>query len=531
MPAGSYQEAISRTVVTTGSAQLIYLVCEALLDPGDIVLVESPTYFVFLGPVETRGARAIRVPIDQEGLRIDALERTLARIQSEGQLDRVKFIYTIPEHANPTGISLAAQRRRPLLELTRRWSIAANRRIFLLEDAAYHGLSYGTQEPQSLWSLDPDGETVILARTFSKTFSPGVKIGYGVLPKGLIEPILRLKGNHDFGSANFNQQVLEQALASGDYDRHVARLRELYGRKRDVFLEAIERFMGPLSADVQWTHPHGGLFVWMTLPDHIDTGFDGSFFQRCLEQGVLYVPGEYAFAPEPGPVPRNHLRLTFGVPVRGRAGGRSPAAGRRLERLFGHDRLKQRLDRRGGSTGNMAIPPFQAVLQGQGSRTGEAVVVSILQRYVSGEVLRAFLLSLLTMTVIFVLFMVAAEAMRSKLLGPQDVAQLVPFVIPSTLPYTIPVSLLFAVTVVYGRIAGDNEIIAVKSAGLSVMTVIWPTILAGRRHERPVALSEPGLDSHAALTTPSSCSSRTWRTHSTSSSSVTASSTTRAGRS
>jgi len=102
--------------------------------------------------------------------------------------------------------------------------------------------------------------------------------------------------------------------------------------------------------------------------------------------------------------------------------------------------------------------------------------VNILQRYVSGEVLRAFLLALLTMTAIFVLFMVAAEAMRSRLLSPQDVAQLIPYVIPSTLPYTIPVSLLFAVTVVYGRIAGDNEIIAVKSAGLSVMTVIWPTI-------------------------------------------------------
>ena len=315
VPGGTYQEAIARTVVTTGSAQLIYLVCEALLDPGDIVLVESPTYFVFLGPVETRGARAVRVPIDQQGLRIDALDRTLARIQSEGQLDRVKFIYTIPEHANPTGISLAAERRRPLVELVRRWSIAANRRIFLLEDAAYHGLSYGTQEPQSLWSLDPDGETVILARTFSKTFSPGVKIGYGVLPKGLIDPILRLKGNHDFGSANFNQQMLEQALASGDYDRHVARLRELYGRKRDVFLGALERFMGPVPADVHWTHPGGGLFVWMTLPDQIDTGFGGSFFPRCLEEGVLYVPGEYAFAPEPGPVPRNHLRLTFGVPA------------------------------------------------------------------------------------------------------------------------------------------------------------------------------------------------------------------------
>ncbi len=124
-----------------------------------------------------------------------------------------------------------------------------------------------------------------------------------------------MKGNHDFGSANFNQQLVEQALASGDYDRHVARLRELYGKKRDVFLGALERHLGPLGADIRWTHPNGGLFVWMTVPEELDTGFSGPFFPRCLEEGVLYVPGEYAFAPEPVPVPRNHLRLTFGVPV------------------------------------------------------------------------------------------------------------------------------------------------------------------------------------------------------------------------
>ncbi len=314
---GTYHEAIARTVVTTGSAQLIYLVCEALLDPGDIVLVESPTYFVFLGPVETRGARAVRVAIDEQGLRIDALEQVLARIQAQGELDRVKLIYTIPEHANPTGISLAPERRRPLLDVVRRWSRTANRRILVLEDAAYHGLSFGVQEPRSLWSLDQegDGETVILARTFSKTFSPGVKIGYGVLPRGLVDPISRLKGNHDFGSANFNQQLLEQALSSGDYDRHVARLRDLYGRKRDVFVQALEQELEEVRSDVSWTHPLGGLFVWMTVPEGLDTGFEGPLFRRCLEEGVLYVPGEYAFAREPGPVPRNHLRLTFGVPA------------------------------------------------------------------------------------------------------------------------------------------------------------------------------------------------------------------------
>jgi 2-aminoadipate transaminase len=311
-PAGSYQEAISRTIVTTGSAQLIYLVCEALLDPGDIVLVESPTYFVFLGPLETRGARAIRVPIDEHGLCLDELEATLQRLDEQGELARVKLIYTIPEHANPTGISLAAGRRRGLVELVKRWS--QRQRIYLLEDAAYRGLSFGATEPPTLWSYDRQGDTVILARTFSKTFSPGLKVGYGILPAGLIDPILYLKGNHDFGSANFNQRLLERILADGSYQKHVARLTGMYRRKCAIFLSALEESLGPLDSEVHWTRPEGGLFVWMTVPEGLDTGFDGPLFPRCVREGVIYVPGEHAFALEPAPRPRNHLRLTFGVP-------------------------------------------------------------------------------------------------------------------------------------------------------------------------------------------------------------------------
>jgi len=311
-PEGFYKEAIPRTIVTTGSAQLIYLICEVLLDPGDIVLVESPTYFVFLGPVATRGARAIRIPIDDAGLCLDLLESTLAQLESEGSLERVKLIYTMPEHANPSGISLASERRRPLLEIARRWS--RRHRIFVLEDAAYRGLSFGASEPNSLWSLDHEAETVILARTFSKTLSPGLKIGFGVLPHGLIEPLCALKANHDFGSANFNQLLLEQILADGNYDRHVARLTELYRRKCAVFLAALEEHVGRLDSNVCWTRPHGGLFVWMTVPEGLDTSFAGRLFSQCVREGVIYVPGDHAFAPEPEPAPRNHIRLTFGVP-------------------------------------------------------------------------------------------------------------------------------------------------------------------------------------------------------------------------
>jgi 2-aminoadipate transaminase len=107
---------------------------------------------------------------------------------------------------------------------------------------------------------------------------------------------------------------MHRVIAVGDYDRHVERLRGIYGRKRDVFLDALDRYLKPFKGEVTWTRPQGGLFVWMTMPESVDTGFDGLLFEKCLAEGVIYVPGEFAFAPEPEPLPRNHLRLTFGVP-------------------------------------------------------------------------------------------------------------------------------------------------------------------------------------------------------------------------
>ncbi len=309
---GAFDRLLPRVVVTQGSQQLLYLVAEALLDPGDIVLVESPTYFVFLGILETRGARAVGVPIDGGGLRLDALEATLAEIEARGDLDRVKLIYTISEHSNPTGLSLAADRRGPLVELAERWS--KRRKIYILEDAAYRGLSYAdAPEPPSVWGRDAGHDTVILARTFSKTYSPGMKTGFGVLPEPLVRPVLDLKGNHDFGSSNFQQMVLSRVLADGGYDRQVDRLKGLYRGKRDAMLTALgEHFAGIEGAS--WTRPRGGLFVWFSAPEGLDLGPHGPVWPRCRERGVLYVPGRYAFADEPAPPPTNHARLCFGVP-------------------------------------------------------------------------------------------------------------------------------------------------------------------------------------------------------------------------
>ncbi|MDR3632432.1 MAG: PLP-dependent aminotransferase family protein [Isosphaeraceae bacterium] len=312
VPAGSFRGAVGRTVVTTGSQQLLYLITEALLDPGDIVLVEAPTYFVFLGVLETRGARAIGVETDEGGLRLDALEATLRDLKARGLLSRVKLLYTISEHSNPTGVSLAEERRGPLVELIKRWS--GEQKILILEDAAYRGLTYSGAEPPSVWRHDPAGDTVILARTFSKTFSPGLKTGYGILPETLLEPVLRLKGNHDFGSGHFAQQVLERILVDGTYERHVQELIAVYRRKRDVMLGALEEHLGAWDGAVSWTCPKGGLFLWLSVPEGLDTGPEGPLFARCLEEGVIYVPGALAYAAEPGPFPRNHARICFGVP-------------------------------------------------------------------------------------------------------------------------------------------------------------------------------------------------------------------------
>ncbi len=179
---------------------------------------------------------------------------------------------------------------------------------------------------------------MILARTFSKTYSPGMKTGFGILPEALVKPVLDLKGNHDFGSSNFHQMTLARLLADGGYDRQVERLRAVYRVKRDAFLGAMdEQFAG--VEGVSWTRPEGGLFVWLTAPEGMDLGPHGPVWPRCRERGVIYVPGQYAYADEPGPPPTNHARLCFGVPddddlvegVRRLAGGagRLPGPGRR----------------------------------------------------------------------------------------------------------------------------------------------------------------------------------------------------------
>jgi len=169
---------VDNIIVTTGSQQYLSLLGEVLFDPGDICLVAAPTYFVFLGVLQGLGARIISVETDEFGMRMDSLEATLEMLESQGQLSRVKMIYLVSDYENPSGISLSQDRRKQVVEIAQTWS--KQQRILILEDLAYRELCYDGPVVPSIRSFDPTGETVILTQTFSKSFSPGLRVGFGI---------------------------------------------------------------------------------------------------------------------------------------------------------------------------------------------------------------------------------------------------------------------------------------------------------------------------------------------------------------
>ena len=302
---------LSQLVLTTGSQQLLSLVTQALFNPGDICLVAAPTYFVYIDVLQAAGAEIIPVTADADGMRPDSLASAFAQIQSEGKLDRVRLVYVVSDFDNPSGVSVSADRRPELLRIVQEYS--SQHRIFLLEDCAYRELRYDGEVIPSIWSLDASRETVILAQTFSKSFSPGIRVGMGVLPQCLIKAVTDLKGNDDFGSAHLNQHIVAHAICTGAYADHVRSVCESYRRKRDAMVATVEREFAGLPG-VSWFKPQGGMYVWMRLPDHIETGFSSPLFQRATHvDKVMYVPGELSYPADWQGRPRCEMRLSFGV--------------------------------------------------------------------------------------------------------------------------------------------------------------------------------------------------------------------------
>ena len=299
-----------QVVVTAGSNQLLHLVSESLLDPGDVVLCASPTYFVYMGLLAGLGTHPVGVATDQAGIIPEALEERLDQFRAKGELGRVKAIYLVPYFDNPAGVTMPAQRRAAVVEIAKRWSRQS--KIHVISDEAYRELRYWGDDIRSMWTCDEEGDTVIVAGTFSKSFSPGIRVGWGFLPRHLAGPVNDQKGNVDFGSPNFNQHLMAKVMEMGLLDAHVERVREGYRSKLTAMLEAARTHLAPL-AEVRWFEPSGGLYVWLTLPPRIDASMDGPLFEAAMEEGVLYVPGQFCYPSRGETVCRNTIRLSFGV--------------------------------------------------------------------------------------------------------------------------------------------------------------------------------------------------------------------------
>lgn len=296
-------------VVTSGSQQALYILSDLLINPGDIVIASAPTYYVYAGTLSSAGAQVLSVPMDEQGMRTDLLEELLTDLDRKGQIERVKIIYEVTYYQNPSGLTLSTERRRRLVDLARRFS--RNHRILVIDDAAYREIRFDGPTWPGLKRFDPENRFVATCMTFSKSLSAGLKTGYVFLPDDLVDPFLQQKGNHDFGSCNFVQHVICRAMQQGVYRKHVEKVRQAYRLKRDAMLEALEEHLGDLTSQVAWTRPNGGMYVWLSLPESIDTSRNHFLFRRCVEKGVLYVPGEYCYASPP--VPINKIRLSYGV--------------------------------------------------------------------------------------------------------------------------------------------------------------------------------------------------------------------------
>ncbi len=280
-------------LVTTGGQQALDLIAKTLIDPGDVVICEAPTYPGAVPVFSSYEADTRQIEIDDEGMRIDELERVLDELAAEGR--QPKFVYTVPTFQNPGGVTMSAPRRRKLVELAR------VRELLVVEDNPYGLLRYEGQAPEPLLKLD-GGDYVLYVGTFSKILSPGIRIGWVCAPPPIKAKLVLGKQAADLCTPTLSQHFVDEFFSHGDWAGYVTELCRVYVARRDAMLEALERHFPPQAS---WTQPAGGLFVWATLPDYINTT---DLLARALRDNVAFVPGAAAFVDGRG---TSSMRLNF----------------------------------------------------------------------------------------------------------------------------------------------------------------------------------------------------------------------------
>ena len=288
-------------LITTGSQEALDLIGKILINTGDKILTEEPTYLGAIQAFTMYGADYVTVPIDADGLQVDKLDQALRA--------GPKFMYILPNFQNPAGVTLPLARRHDLLTIAERYGTP------IIEDDPYGQLRYEDDHIKPLVVLDAEGRScesngqysgnVIYLSTFSKTLAPGLRLGWVVAPEDVIRHIVQAKQGTDLHTSTFDQMIAYEVARGGFIDRHVRHIREVYHRRRDVMLAALERAFPDPALGVHWTRPKGGLFLWIILPDWMDSG---ELLKEAVKDKVAFVPGA-AFYPNGGG--HNTLRLNF----------------------------------------------------------------------------------------------------------------------------------------------------------------------------------------------------------------------------
>lgn len=282
-------------VVTVGGQQALDLVARLFLNPGDVVLAEGPTYVGALGVFQAAQAEVVHVTMDDDGLVPEALEEAIAAVKAVGKA--LKFLYTIPTYQNPAGVTLTEERRERVLEICERAG------LLIIEDDPYGRLGFNGEAPRPLRARRRDG--VFYLSTFSKTFAPGMRVGWILAPHAVRDKLVMTTEANILCPSNFAQSVITTYLRTMPWREQLKAYQQIYAERRDAMLSALADLMPP---GVTWTRPEGGLFVWATLPEDLDSK---AMVPRAIAARVAYVPGTGFYADGTG---QRHMRLNFSYP-------------------------------------------------------------------------------------------------------------------------------------------------------------------------------------------------------------------------
>ncbi|CAN5173470.1 PLP-dependent aminotransferase family protein [soil metagenome] len=286
---------VDDVVVTTGSQHALELVTKLFINPGDVVLAEAPSYVTALTVFKSFQAEISHVAMDDQGLIPEALRETIAAVRAAGKT--IKFLYTVPTFSNPAGVTLTWERRLEIIEICR------SNGILVLEDNPYGLLYFEGQPPHAMRSVEEDG--VIYLGTFSKTLAPGFRLGWALAPHAIREKLILANEAAVLSPSSFTQHIVAEYLSTADWRGQIDTFRGVYRDRRDAMLSAL----GDYLPDLSWTQPAGGFYVWVTLPENLDSK---SMLPRAVKELVAYTPGTAFYADGSG---RNKMRLSFCYPT------------------------------------------------------------------------------------------------------------------------------------------------------------------------------------------------------------------------